>query len=99
MVFDPKLVFAIVDNFFGGNGRHAKIEGREFTATENRIIQLVLKPGVHGPRRSVVAGGAVQIEFVQSEINPAFANIVSPPKSSSSPASTWSSTAAAATST
>src|SRR5687767_10595848 len=28
VVFDPKLVFAIVDNFFGGNGRHAKIEGR-----------------------------------------------------------------------
>ncbi len=33
-VLEPKLVFAIVDNFFGGNGRHAKIEGRDFTATE-----------------------------------------------------------------
>jgi flagellar motor switch protein FliM len=31
IVFDPKFVFAAVDNFFGGNGRHAKIEGREFT--------------------------------------------------------------------
>jgi len=25
-VLDPKLVFTIVDNFFGGVGRHAKIE-------------------------------------------------------------------------
>jgi flagellar motor switch protein FliM len=35
IVLDPKLVFAAVDNFFGGDGRFAKIEGREFTATEN----------------------------------------------------------------
>src|SRR6185437_9265814 len=37
LVLDDKLVFAVVDNFFGGNGRYAKIEGREFTATEARI--------------------------------------------------------------
>jgi flagellar motor switch protein FliM len=34
IVFDAKLVFKLVDNFFGGDGRHAKIEGREFTPTE-----------------------------------------------------------------
>ena len=43
IVLDPKLVFAVVDNFFGGTGRHAKIEGREFTATEQRIIHIVLR--------------------------------------------------------
>ena len=43
MVLDAKLVFAIVDNFFGGNGRFAKIEGREFTLTEGRIIQMVMR--------------------------------------------------------
>ena len=42
-VLDPKLVFAVVDNFFGGVGRFAKIEGREFTATEMRIVHMVLK--------------------------------------------------------
>ncbi|MEW8210116.1 MAG: flagellar motor switch protein FliM, partial [Candidatus Thiodiazotropha taylori] len=34
-VFDPKLVFSVVDNYFGGSGRfHTKIEGRDFTPTE-----------------------------------------------------------------
>src|SRR6056297_2252367 len=41
-VLDAKLVFKLVDNFFGGEGRQAKIEGREFTPTENRIVQKVL---------------------------------------------------------
>ncbi len=36
LVMDAKLVFKLVDNFFGGDGRHAKIEGREFTPTEIR---------------------------------------------------------------
>jgi flagellar motor switch protein FliM len=77
MVFDPKLVFAIVDNFFGGNGRHAKIEGREFTATESRVIQLVLKTALVDLVEAWSQVLPIQTEFVQSEINPAFANIVS----------------------
>ncbi|RCI69230.1 flagellar motor switch protein FliM, partial [Pseudomonas aeruginosa] len=36
-ILDAKLVFKLVDNFFGGDGRHAKIEGREFTPTERRV--------------------------------------------------------------
>ena len=44
IVFEPTLVFTVVDNFFGGDGRfHTRIEGREFTATEMRVIQLMLK--------------------------------------------------------
>ncbi len=78
VVFDPKLVFAIVDNFFGGNGRHAKIEGRDFTATESRVIQLVLKAALTDLAEAWSQVRPVQIEYVQSEINPAFANIVSP---------------------
>src|SRR5690606_15093679 len=40
MIFEAKLVFALIDVFFGGNGRHAKIEGRDFTPTENQIIHI-----------------------------------------------------------
>ncbi|HFC53449.1 MAG TPA: flagellar motor switch protein FliM, partial [Gammaproteobacteria bacterium] len=44
VVLEPKLVYSVVDNFFGGGGRfHAKIEGREFTPTEQRVIQIVLE--------------------------------------------------------
>ena len=42
VILDPKLVFALVDLFFGGKGRHAKIEGREFKAVENQIIDSLL---------------------------------------------------------
>ena len=78
IVLDPKLVFAVVDNFFGGNGRHAKIEGREFTATEQRIIHMMLR-GVFSDLHEAWAHIApIEVEYLQSEINPHFANIVSP---------------------
>ena len=78
IVLDPKLVFAVVDNFFGGSGRHAKIEGREFTATEQRIIHLVLRDLFTDMREAWSHVAPIEPEYVQSEINPHFANIVSP---------------------
>jgi flagellar motor switch protein FliM len=78
VLLEPKLVFAIVDNFFGGNGRHAKIEGRDFTATEQRIIQMVLKTAFHDLQEAWSHVAQIEVEYLQSELNPAFANIVSP---------------------
>src|SRR5580700_6460165 len=78
IVLDPKLVFAVVDNFFGGNGRHAKIEGREFTATEQRIIHMLLRNVFSDLHEAWSHVAPIELEFVQSEINPHFANIVSP---------------------
>ena len=78
VLLDPKLVFAIVDNFFGGNGRHSKIEGRDFTATESRIIQMVLKNAFTDLREAWSHVANIEVEYLQSELNPAFANIVSP---------------------
>ena len=77
-VLDPKLVFAVVDNFFGGKGRHTKIEGRDFTRTENRIIQMVLNQTFADFREAWGPVDDVNVEFLNSEINPHFANIVSP---------------------
>ena len=78
IVFDPKLVFAVVDNFFGGTGRHAKIEGREFTATEQRIIHMMLRSVFADLHEAWSHIFNIEIEYLQSEINPHFANIVSP---------------------
>lgn len=78
VVLDPKLVFAVVDNFFGGTGRHAKIEGRDFTATEQRVIHLLLRNAFADLREAWSHIAAIELEYVQSEINPHFANIVSP---------------------
>lgn len=77
-VFDPKLVFIMVDNFFGGTGRHAKIEGRDLTATEQRIVSLVLNHAFNDLTEAWRPVVPVQFEFMNMELNPEFATIVSP---------------------
>ena len=79
LVLDPKLVFIVVDNFFGGDGRyHAKIEGREFTPTEQRVIQMLLNLAFKDLREAWAPVMEVDFEYINSEVNPQFANIVSP---------------------
>ncbi|WP_369601747.1 flagellar motor switch protein FliM [Hahella sp. SMD15-11] len=77
-ILDAKLVFKLVDNFFGGDGRHAKIEGREFTPTEIRIVQMVLEQVFVDMKEAWNAVMKVDFEYINSEVNPAMANIVSP---------------------
>jgi len=78
-VFDPKLVFTVVDNFFGGEGKfHAKIEGREFTPTEQRIIQIMLDLSFKDMKEAWNPVLPVNFDFQGMEVNPHFANIVSP---------------------
>lgn len=78
LIMEPTLVFAVVDNFFGGTGRHTKIEGREFTATEYRIIQMMVKNTFVDMQEAWSHVFKIQFEYQSSEINPHFANIVSP---------------------
>jgi len=78
LVLDATLVFAMVDNFFGGSGRYAKIEGREFTMTEGRIIQMVLRQAFADLAEAWNIVTSINLEYLNSEINPHFANIVSP---------------------
>ncbi len=78
IVLSPRLVFTVVDNFFGGKGRHAKIEGRDFTATENRIIQMMLQAAFADLKEAWSNVLPIDIEYMTSEMNPQFANIVSP---------------------
>jgi flagellar motor switch protein FliM len=78
-VLDPKLVFSVVDNYFGGTGRfHTKIEGRDFTPTENRVIQLLLNSAFADLKAAWKPVFSVDFEYSGSEVNPQFANIVSP---------------------
>ncbi len=78
VVLDPKFVFTVVDNFFGGTGRFTKIEGREFTATETRVIHMLLKHIFADAKEAWSNVARIDIEYMNSEINPHFANIVSP---------------------
>jgi flagellar motor switch protein FliM len=79
IVFDPKMVFSLVDNFFGGEGKfHAKVEGREFTPTEQRIIQIMLKTVFTDLIEAWGPVMKVDFKYLNMEVNPHFANIVSP---------------------
>jgi flagellar motor switch protein FliM len=75
---DPALVFAIVDNFFGGNGRQQPVEGREFAPTEMRVIQMLLRAAFTDMREAWAPVAAIDVELVKSELNPSFVQIAAP---------------------
>lgn len=79
IMLDPKLVFIIVDNFFGGDGSiHAKIEGREFTHTELRVIEKVVFMCFDDLVKAWEPIMHVDFSYHNHEVNPHLANIVSP---------------------
>ena len=78
-VFDPNLVFLVVDNMFGGDGRfHTRVEGRDFTPTEQRIIRGLLNVVFTEYSRSWKPVYDVTFEYIRSEMNSQFANIATP---------------------
>ena len=79
MVFDPNLIFLIVDNLFGGDGRyHTRVEGRDFTQTEQRIIHRLLEVVFEDYEKSWKSVYPVKFEYIRSEVNPQFATIATP---------------------
>ncbi|AME23331.1 MULTISPECIES: flagellar motor switch protein FliM [Burkholderiaceae] len=78
-VFDPNLVFFVVDNLFGGDGRfHTRVEGREFTQTEHRIISKLLNLVFEQYAASWKSVRSLNFEFVRSEMHTQFANVATP---------------------
>ncbi len=78
-VIDPKLIYATVDNFFGGDGRYdSRSESDEFTPTEERVIQLLLNLIFTDLKKSWEPVMELDFKFQSSETNPQYANIVSP---------------------
>ncbi len=78
-IFDPNLVFLIVDNLFGGDGRfHSRVEGRDFTPTEQRIIQRLLEVAFLEYEKSWAPVFKIQLEYIRAEMNTQFANIATP---------------------
>ncbi|MGG7055722.1 flagellar motor switch protein FliM [Nitrosomonas sp. ANs5] len=79
IVFDPDLIFLIVDNMFGGDGRfHTRVEGREFTLTEQRIIQRLLEVVFEDYEKAWKSVYPIKFEYIRSEMNPQFASVATP---------------------
>ncbi len=78
-VFDPNLVFLVIDNLFGGDGRfHTRVEGRDFTPTEQRIIQRLLAMVFAEYEKAWQPVHPLSFECVRSEMHTQFANIATP---------------------
>ncbi len=77
--YDPSLVFLIIDSLFGGDGRyHTRIEGRDFTLTEQRIIRRVVNLTLECYGRAWQPVHAVNPEYVRAEMHTKFANVTAP---------------------
>lgn len=78
-VFDPQLVFLVVDNLFGSDGRyHMRVEGRDFTPTEQRIIRKMLDLALDAYGSAWEAIYPLSFEYISAEMHAKLANIVAP---------------------
>jgi len=79
LVVESRLIFNLVDCFFGGTGRSSfKIEGRDFTSIEQRVINKVVRMALKDLEEAWNPVTAIAFKFVRSEVNPQFATIVPP---------------------
>jgi flagellar motor switch protein FliM len=76
VAFDPDLVYLMIDNLFGGDGRfHVVPESREVTATEQRIVMRMLDVVLGDLQNAWQPAFALEFDYVRSESEPAYANI------------------------
>jgi flagellar motor switch protein FliM len=79
VVVESKLVFSLVDTFFGGTGSSKlKIVGRDFSAIEIRMTKSVVVKALEDFEKAWKPVHAVSVNYVRSEVNPQFAAIVPP---------------------
>lgn len=78
-MIESRLIFNLVDCFFGGSGKSSyKIEGRDFTSIEYRVISKIVQMALKDMDQSWEPIAAVTFTFVRSEVNPQFATIIPP---------------------
>ncbi|GIX25705.1 MULTISPECIES: flagellar motor switch protein FliM [Caldimonas] len=79
VVCDPTLVFAVIDALFGGNGKfHTRIEGRDFSPTEQRIINRLVDVIREEYKKAWQGIYPLELEYQRSEMQPQFANVATP---------------------
>jgi len=79
IVCDPTLVFAVIDALFGGAGKfHTRIEGRDFSPTELRVISRLVEVISAEYKKAWAGVYPVELEYQRSEMQPQFATIAAP---------------------
>ena len=79
IVCDPTLVFAVIDALFGGAGKYpTRIEGRDFSPTEQRIIARLVEVITTEFKKAWTGIYPLELDYQRSEMQPQFANIATP---------------------
>ncbi|RZI84438.1 MAG: flagellar motor switch protein FliM [Rubrivivax sp.] len=79
VVCDPTLVFAVIDALFGGAGKfHTRIEGRDFSPTEQRIITRLIEVISEEYKKAWRGIYPIELDYQRSEMQPQFATIATP---------------------
>jgi flagellar motor switch protein FliM len=79
VVCEPSLVFGVIDTLFGGAGKYqTRIEGREFSATEQRVINRLIEVICVEYKKAWHGIYPLELDYQRSEMQPQFANIATP---------------------
>lgn len=79
IVCEPALVFGVIDTLYGGIGKfQTRIEGRDFSATEQRVINRLIDVIAEEYKKAWRGIYPLELEYQRSEMQPQFANIATP---------------------
>lgn len=79
IVIESKLLYALVDSFFGGNDvPYTKIEGKDFTQIEIKIARRVVLSAIDDLEKAWEPVYPLKIGYSRTEINPQFVAVVPP---------------------
>jgi len=79
IVCEPTLLFGVIDSLFGGNGKfHTRIEGRDFSPTEQRVINRMVEVVAEEYKKAWKGVYPLELAYQRSEMQPQFANIATP---------------------
>lgn len=79
IVCEPALVFGVIDTLYGGIGKfQTRIEGRDFSATEQRVINRMVDVITQEYKKAWKGIYPLELDYQRSEMQPQFANIATP---------------------
>ncbi|RCX10620.1 flagellar motor switch protein FliM [Extensimonas vulgaris] len=79
IVCEPSIVFGVIDSLYGGVGRfQTRIEGRDFSPTEQRVIQRLVDVICAEYKKAWQGIYPLELSYQRSEMQPQFANIATP---------------------
>ena len=79
VVCEPTLLFGVIDSLYGGNGKfHTRIEGRDFSPTEQRVITRLVEVVATEYKKAWAGVYPLELSYQRSEMQPQFATVATP---------------------